>query len=154
MNKVHKYTNHTNHTNNLDQGFDNNKILYLNTSEPQKIVLGFYNGKRTYIFTKNISNGEISNELLKSISQFLKKRKIYLGLVNAICIYVGPGSYTALRVGVACANTLSYCLDIPIFGIKKLDQFNQKTIQHIQAKFKHNSRFTKPINAYYQQVLT
>ena len=30
----------------------------------------------------------------------------------------GPGPFTAVRIAIAHANTFSYALDIPVFGVK------------------------------------
>jgi len=40
--------------------------------------------------------------------------------VTEIEVNLGPGSFTGLKIGVAIANTLSFALDIPVNGQRKL----------------------------------
>jgi tRNA threonylcarbamoyladenosine biosynthesis protein TsaB len=41
--------------------------------------------------------------------------------INLAVISLGPGSFTGLRVGVACAKTLAHSLGIPLAGVCSLD---------------------------------
>lgn len=44
-----------------------------------------------------------------------------LHTLDAVAVSAGPGSYTALRTGVAAAKGMCYALDIPLIGINTLD---------------------------------
>ena len=41
--------------------------------------------------------------------------------IDLIAVNVGPGSYTGLRVGVACAKTLAYALNKPVVDVTIFD---------------------------------
>ena len=41
--------------------------------------------------------------------------------LQAVCCMAGPGSFTGLRIGFACAKGLSLSLDIPFFTVPTLD---------------------------------
>lgn len=43
--------------------------------------------------------------------------------IKRIAVGIGPGSYTGIRVGVACAKAISYALKIPIVGVSSLQNF-------------------------------
>ena len=51
--------------------------------------------------------------------------------MDGIGVVVGPGSFTALRISVAIANTIGYVLKIPLYGFKKTEKidFNKKRAQ-------------------------
>ena len=48
------------------------------------------------------------------IEDCLKEANIALTEVDAIAVSIGPGSYTALRVGSSISKGICYALDIPI----------------------------------------
>ncbi len=85
--------------------------LYIDTSNSEKIIVGF-NDKR---YTAN-SKVEKSQMLLSFIDELLKKRKKKMSDVKKIEVNTGPGSFTGLRVGVSVANTLGWALGISVNG--------------------------------------
>lgn len=91
----------------------------------------------------------MSQKLIPSLELFLKSAKCAMSDLDAIVVYRGPGSYTSLRIGISCANSLAFALDIPIKGISKLDDFTPEIIQNI----KFESSFTKPAEPFYQQAI-
>ena len=78
-----------------------------------------------YILTREgkIANKQIwqagrnlSKDLLKTISNLLKKAEINFNNLGAVVVYRGPGSFTGLRIGISVANAIAYSLDIPVVG--------------------------------------
>lgn len=72
------------------------------------------------IFDKKIwdSYQNLSDKLLPNIDKLLQKNKLKAEDLSGIIIYLGPGTFTGLRIGVTIANAFAYSLDIPIAGIK------------------------------------
>ncbi len=63
-----------------------------------------------------------SKELIPTIKDALNQIGWEPKDIDLVAVDVGPGSYTGLRVGVACAKTLAYALnkpvvDVPIFDV-------------------------------------
>jgi tRNA threonylcarbamoyladenosine biosynthesis protein TsaB len=59
--------------------------------------------------------------LLPMIESALAEAGVDKRALDVIAAGVGPGSYTGLRVGLAAARTLSFALDVPIFGVPSFD---------------------------------
>jgi len=58
-----------------------------------------------------------SVELVPSILKLLETQSIEIDDLDAIFVAKGPGAFSALRVGMSTAKTLSFGLNIPIVGI-------------------------------------
>ena len=59
-----------------------------------------------------------AEKLLPAIDKLLKKQKIKKEQLRGIGIVVGPGGFTAIRIGVAVANVFGYALNLPLIEIK------------------------------------
>jgi tRNA threonylcarbamoyladenosine biosynthesis protein TsaB len=109
----------------------NDKILYLDTSEPTATLAIFAAGEKI-AEQKWEAPRELSKTLNQRYSHILKNVRMSGEDLAGICVFVGPGSFTGLRIGISFANGLAYALGIPIYGTKKqgeLDLENpQKTI--------------------------
>jgi len=94
-------------------------ILIINTcleKQTQLILVDKSNKFRI----KNIQGSfNQSEKLLSAINSLIKNRNQLKG----VGIVVGPGGFTAVRIGVAIANALAYALKIPVIGLRK-SQFN------------------------------
>jgi tRNA threonylcarbamoyladenosine biosynthesis protein TsaB len=61
-----------------------------------------------------------SETLLSSIDQLLRMLSIKQVDLEGICIILGPGSFTSLRVSLAVAQAMGLALNIPVYGIDNL----------------------------------
>jgi tRNA threonylcarbamoyladenosine biosynthesis protein TsaB len=63
----------------------------------------------------------LADTIHKKISTLLSVNQKTLNDVEGIICYVGPGSFTGLRIGLTVGNTFASALNIPITGSSKDD---------------------------------
>lgn len=85
--------------------------LYIDTSSNQQTII-----KLDSVVCVEPSSVWHSQVVLPMIVNLLKKNNRKLTELSEIEVNIGPGSYTGLRVGVVIANTLGFCLKIPVNG--------------------------------------
>lgn len=126
-----------------------NNILYIRSDEHEQFEIGLYINADIILKKYNCPIGTMSEKLLPAIENFIKVNNLNLTQIKCIVAFLGPGSYTSLRIGTTCANILAYALNIPIYGISKNELFDIKLIK----KIKKQKSFSKPVNPYYQQAI-
>ncbi len=95
-------------------------ILNLETSTEVCSVTLAENG--TTLFQKESSEGLNHSKLLTVFIQDLfHENNLDLGIIDAVAVSKGPGSYTGLRIGVSVAKGLCYGLGKPLLGIGSLE---------------------------------
>ena len=119
-------------------------FLFINTSSADKIALALIDDQGKILKHKNIpAEYKQSEKLLLNIDKMLKARtgdaplektrpgrnwKLetgnYLNRLKGIISVKGPGSFTALRIGVTTANVLAFGWGIPVAGVKS-EEFKQ-----------------------------
>ncbi len=62
-----------------------------------------------------------SQELLPAARYLLGRSGADKEQLTAIFVCIGPGSYTGLRVGIACAKGLAFALRLPVVGVGRLE---------------------------------
>ncbi len=62
-----------------------------------------------------------SEKLLPTIDWILNETGIDKTELNALAVSVGPGSFTALRIGISAVKGLAYSLSIPVAGVSTLE---------------------------------
>lgn len=60
-------------------------------------------------------------ELAPAIAELLGHAGASMDSIEALCVALGPGSYTALRVGIALAKGIALARNLPLVGIATLD---------------------------------
>ena len=84
------------------------------------------------------------------IDEILKERGITLADCDAVCVSMGPGSYTGLRVGVSTAKGLCFGAGMPLLAAGTLD-----TLVAQAADMADDARFVIPmIDARRMEVYT
>ena len=69
------------------------------------------------------SGRTLAGSLLAHINKLVSEASSKLGIqadiqnLDGIVCYLGPGSFTGLRIGVTVANTLAYSLGVPVIGV-------------------------------------
>ncbi len=53
-------------------------------------------------------------DILKAISHALRLQHLHLHQLTSLSFFLGPGSFTGLRLGAAIANALSFSLSLPL----------------------------------------
>ncbi|MCF6155863.1 MAG: tRNA (adenosine(37)-N6)-threonylcarbamoyltransferase complex dimerization subunit type 1 TsaB [Candidatus Brocadia sp.] len=84
------------------------------------------------IIAKDFGGMQHGKELVPTIKSTLNEIGWAPKDIDLITVDVGPGSYTGLRVGVACAKTLAYALNKPVIDVPLFDiiaeNYNQITL--------------------------
>ena len=92
-------------------------ILCIETSS-RNCSVSISEKKKLLAFFEEIEEGYCHNEKLHVlIDRVIKKCKYDFGMINAVAVGLGPGSYTGLRIGSASSKGISFSLDIPVIGV-------------------------------------
>ena len=74
------------------------------------------------MFEKSLDAHNLHGELtVQMIHDVLAEAQVLPEDVSDIVVGVGPGPYTGLRVGIACAKVFGFARNIPVHGICSLD---------------------------------
>ena len=66
------------------------------------------------------------------IKRVLADAQTDLSTIDLICVGIGPGSFTGLRVGIVTAKTLAYAVSCDVVGVHAADAFAVEAAQHIE----------------------
>ncbi len=95
------------------------RVLGIETSTSQASVALLEGGE--VVATRAHARPKQSAErLLPLIAELLSEAGWARTSISRLGVAVGPGSFTGLRVGIACAQGLSLGLDVPLIGVSSL----------------------------------
>lgn len=95
-------------------------LLALDTST-HKIGMALYDGFQLAHEAVWTSRNNHTVELAPTIKTALERTGLKLEDLKAVCVAVGPGSYTGLRIGLAVAKGLALSRNLPLVGVPTLD---------------------------------
>lgn len=96
------------------------KILALDTSSRVSSIAIIDEDKVIAEYLLDVG-GSHSQKLLYLLDQVLRDSELTIKKIDGFAVAVGPGSFTALRVGIATAKGLAIGAKKPLYGIPTLD---------------------------------
>ncbi|MDQ3123393.1 MAG: tRNA (adenosine(37)-N6)-threonylcarbamoyltransferase complex dimerization subunit type 1 TsaB [bacterium] len=108
-------------------------ILTIRTDKPESEIGLYENGKQLTYETWQ-AHRQLAETVHIKINELLKSKSLSLQELKAIVCYQGPGSFTGLRIGISVANALAYGLHIPIIGIERENNWQEKGLTRIKNK--------------------
>ncbi len=104
-------------------------LLSIETATPCSSVALTRGDRRTGTVIASLDMGgnvSHSRRLLSIISQLMEESFLDWHLIDGICVGLGPGSFTGLRIGMATAKGLAVAAEKPLFGVSVLDGLASK----------------------------
>ncbi len=95
-------------------------LLAIDTSTSQ-MGLALYDGAQVLAESIWTSPQHHTVELAPAVAALLKRTEQMVGVLTALGVAIGPGSFTALRVGLSFAKGLALARRLPVIGIPTLD---------------------------------
>lgn len=126
------------------QSRKNKYILYIDTSDPEAVIK-IYRGLEMVAEKRWQAGRELSKTLSQKYSHILKNLRIDQKDIGGICVFVGPGSFTGLRIGISFVNGLAFGLGIPIYETKTCGKIDLTTPKQIAVPhYGTPPKITKP----------
>ncbi len=95
-------------------------LLAVDTSTAQ-IGLGLYDGVQVLAESIWYSQRHHTTELAPAVAELLRHAGTSMREIEAVGVAIGPGSFTALRVGLAFVKGLALSRKLPLIGIPTLE---------------------------------
>lgn len=106
-------------------------VLSIRTDKAEA-ELGLFDGQAQTDYLTWQADRELSLTILDKITELLKRNQLTFQQLEGVVGFVGPGSFTGLRIGLTVANTLAYGLRIPVVG-SQAEAWIQDGIARLQA---------------------
>jgi len=95
-------------------------ILAIKTDQ-KKLEISLFNDLQTIDHIEWLADRQLAVTLNLKIKQLLDQNKLELNNLEGLIAFIGPGSFTGLRIGLSVMNALAYSLKIPIIGNNNFD---------------------------------
>lgn len=95
-------------------------LLAVDTSTAQ-VGLAVHDGTQILIEMTWTSRQRHTTQLAPALAGLLTRSGLTMGMISALGVAIGPGSFTSLRVGLAFVKGLALARHVPIIGIPTLD---------------------------------
>ncbi|KAA1427310.1 tRNA (adenosine(37)-N6)-threonylcarbamoyltransferase complex dimerization subunit type 1 TsaB [Nocardioides antri] len=95
-------------------------LLAFDTSSPT-VTVAVHDGTDVVAELTSAETMRHGEQLTPLVDQALRQVGIVPRDLTALAVGVGPGPFTGLRVGLVSARTMSYVLQVPVYGVCSLD---------------------------------
>ena len=99
-------------------------ILTIRTDKPEA-ELGLFKDEQKLAYSTWHAHRQLAETIHPRIKELLESQGLSLQAVEGIVVFLGPGSFTGLRIGISTANATAYGLKVPIIGSLGQDWIGQ-----------------------------
>jgi len=90
-------------------------ILTIRTDRPEAEI-GLFDGDDELAYETWEAHRQLSSTIHVKIRKLLESQNKDWQDIKGVVFYIGPGSFTGLRIGATVANTMAATLEVPIAG--------------------------------------
>lgn len=90
-------------------------IITIRTDKPDAEI-GLYEDNQQLAYEIWTAHRQLAETIHLKLKDLLETKGKTINDIEGIVAFVGPGSFTGLRIGLTVANTLAYALNTPIAG--------------------------------------
>lgn len=76
------------------------------------------------------SQNKHSDEILVAVDELLKSASLVINQIDNICVCIGPGSFTGIRVAISLAKGLAIGVNAKVFVLSNFDIFDVENNQN------------------------
>lgn len=114
-------------------------ILFLDTTDRSSYIVALARTTGVVIDRRVLKTNERRGDALFSAIVTLTHRRRLTGVI----VVSGPGHFSGVRHGVTVANALAYALQIPVVGVEKSEEGNEKVLLERGLKMLKKSKLGK-----------
>lgn len=109
--------------------------LIINTAVNKSLEVILASSHNDFKIKSIVEEYKQAENLLPLIEEILADQKKLISDIAGLAVVVGPGGFTALRIGVVTANVLAFALGVPVVGLNA-DEFgnNQELVSKALSK--------------------
>ena len=96
--------------------------LYLDTST-KFLCVGITKDETILYEYEQVAEKKQSELAIPVLKKALNHCKLQLKDIQEVCVTIGPGSFTGIRIGMCIAKTLAYANQIPLKAISSLNAY-------------------------------
>ncbi len=96
------------------------RYLAIETSSP-RLSLAIADDQRVLAVHKGAHDWRHAESLFEGIQSLLSKVRWPVHSLTGVAVSIGPGSFTGIRIGLACARAMGQSLKIPVVGVSSLE---------------------------------
>jgi tRNA threonylcarbamoyladenosine biosynthesis protein TsaB len=114
-------------------------VLGIDTCGPSGSVAlaRLWDGEIALLGQIELAGKSYSATLVTAVGELLDRSRMHMGLLHAIVVTSGPGSFTGVRVGLSAAKGLAEPGDIPVVAVSRLVALAHKADVHAAALDAH-----------------
>ncbi len=127
-------------------------ILAIRTDKPEAEIYLLDSGGKVVDSDIWLADRQMSLQLNQHIDELIKASNLDYPDIKGVISFIGPGSFTGLRIGITIANTIAYSLKVPSVGAKGddwlksgfVDMKTAKNDVYVSPEYGGEANITKP----------